>query len=327
MPPSHRLYESPPIERRKIANTYACSSATFDLLRCFGWGGLLNLGWFTWPAPLGLLNLALSRGVVSPRAFLQRAQERLLDRSLRLLDAQPGEFVLDIACGRGRSTFSISHRVPRCVALGIDIDTASLRIARGLHGSPKPPRRTRLPAQHFACADALQLPLADASVDRILALECAFHFMDRRRFLAECFRVLRPGGRIAVIDFAWKNLAARQAAASEPIAIVRDIWSWTDFSTRDEYESMLQSSGFTAIEIRDWSSHVTKPLASIFGTIVAMARNRIGRPILLQLNPLLEGFDDSAWTDLAESARAHASASSLSSYLGMSAVRRSDAEP
>jgi ubiquinone/menaquinone biosynthesis C-methylase UbiE len=49
--------------------------------------------------------------------------------------------------------------------------------------------------------DACQLPFEDNFFDRVLAVECIFHFPSRERFLAEAARVLKPGGYLAVSDF------------------------------------------------------------------------------------------------------------------------------
>src|SRR5438034_5931485 len=61
----------------------------------------------------------------------------------------------------------------------------------------RPPRSTLFPYTTLfrSEADACALPFPDASFDRVLAVECIFHFPSRLRFLKEAARVLKPGGR------------------------------------------------------------------------------------------------------------------------------------
>lgn len=96
---------------------------------------------------------------------------------------------------------------------------------------------------------ATAMPLPDASCDVVTAVECAFHFHTREAFLAEAFRVLRPGGRLVLADIIR---AAPDADA------MRRRWqdvSWRGFAskfdipeanadTRDTYLGKLHAAGF-----------------------------------------------------------------------------------
>lgn len=105
----------------------------------------------------------------------------------------PTDTVLDIACGTGDviRTFARSQPAPARI-IGLDFSAGML--AGGRYDG------IRTPIQLIR-ADALQLPLADGSVD---VVSCAFgvrNFQNLQRGLSEMARVLRPGGRIVILEF------------------------------------------------------------------------------------------------------------------------------
>ena len=129
------------------------------------------------------------------RAMDKRAAEPAMQRIaadyLGRLERRRGE-VLEIGCGNGASTaFLLEHLEPvRCV--GIDPAAGLLDRARRTHG----PR----PCLTFELAHALATGQSDASFDAVVAHTVFSHLADPAGALAEAFRVLRPGGRLAVLD-------------------------------------------------------------------------------------------------------------------------------
>ena len=108
-----------------------------------------------------------------------------------------GDWLLDMGCGGGRHAFAALRRGARVVAL--DADGAELKSVRDMVEAMAvegevPAPGIGLPIQ----GDALRLPFADGTFDRIIASEVLEHIPDDRGAIAELARVLRPGGRMAV---------------------------------------------------------------------------------------------------------------------------------
>lgn len=103
----------------------------------------------------------------------------------------PGERVLDVACGTGALTLAAAERAgPESSVVGLDVNPAMLAVAR------------RKPAPIEWCeAPAEALPFADADFDAVVSQFGMMFFTDRVAALGEMWRVLRPGGRLAVAVF------------------------------------------------------------------------------------------------------------------------------
>jgi SAM-dependent methyltransferase len=123
------------------------------------------------------------------QAQLAPAQARLLAQAA----LQPGEQVLDVACGTGLVTLRAAHGVgPQGRVCGVDLSE------RMVQAAARRARASDLPNLQLERMDAEQLGLADASFDAAL---CAFGLMylpEPERALKELMRVLRPGGRLGL---------------------------------------------------------------------------------------------------------------------------------
>ncbi|MEU0266526.1 methyltransferase domain-containing protein [Nocardioides sp. NPDC006303] len=129
--------------------------------------------------------------------FTRLARVRALhERTVELAGISPGQTVLDVGCGTGNLSFSVLRAVPGAVVTGHDPDDAALRIAARKAGR----RGVRLSLVQ-GYADRL-LP-EDGSVDHVVS-SLALHHVDdsgREGFGREAHRVLRPGGRVTIVDF------------------------------------------------------------------------------------------------------------------------------
>lgn len=142
--------------------------------------------------------------------------------------------VLDVACGTGNFTRSIATAAPGALVLGLDRSRPMLERAAGL-AAPGNVRWVR--------ADALQLPLRDATVDRV---HCAgaLHLMpDVGQVLREWHRVLRPGGRVVVGTFVEASSARLQRLQRTSAR-----WSGFRFFGRGTLDAALEAAAFEPVE-------------------------------------------------------------------------------
>jgi len=123
------------------------------------------------------------------------AAERMCRRVCDAAGVADDQRILDIGCGIGGTLESLDRRLHGADLWGLNIDERQLALARRTLGDQS---RNRI---ELVCADACALPFEDDHFDTVLAVECAFHFSSRARFLAEAARVLKPGGRLALCDF------------------------------------------------------------------------------------------------------------------------------
>src|SRR5690242_7586777 len=110
----------------------------------------------------------------------------------RVLDARPGEKVLDLAAGTGVSTHEYARGGAWCLAA--DFSLGMLR--NGLH--------RKVP---MVAADALHLPFADGSFDAATISFGIRNFVDTKAALVEIARVVRPGGRLVICEVSTPTFA------------------------------------------------------------------------------------------------------------------------
>lgn len=107
-------------------------------------------------------------------------------RTVAALGGRSGGIVVDIACGTGDLCRDLMHAGYRTI--GVDFSAGMLAAART--------------TASLVRGDALRLPVRDASVDGVTCGFALRNFTALEPFFAECARVLRPGGRLALLEVA-----------------------------------------------------------------------------------------------------------------------------
>jgi len=123
-------------------------------------------------------------------------------RLLRLADPRPGEAALDVCCGTGDVALGLAERGAEVI--GLDFSEPMLAVARRRSGGR--------PGVRFVCEDAEQLPYPEERFDIVTVAYGLRNLSDWRKGLREMWRVMRPGGRLLILDFgkprhpAWRRL-------------------------------------------------------------------------------------------------------------------------
>jgi demethylmenaquinone methyltransferase / 2-methoxy-6-polyprenyl-1,4-benzoquinol methylase len=121
--------------------------------------------------------------------------------AVRAAELRPGDVVLDVACGTGDLALAFV-RGGAAHVLGVDFTFEMLHFAASK--TPKTSPHDAAPLARpllYAAGDAMRLPLPDASVDVVSIAFGIRNVSDPARALAEFHRVLRPGGRLVVLEF------------------------------------------------------------------------------------------------------------------------------
>jgi SAM-dependent methyltransferase len=160
-----------------------------------------------------------------------------------LAELREGETVLDLGSGGGIDVLLSARRVGTTgKAYGLDMTDDMLALAR------ENQRKAGVTNVEFLKGEIEHIPLPDASVDVIIS-NCVINLSaDKDQVLREAFRVLRPGGRLAVSDIVVRG--------EVPEAIRRNVELWIGCVAgaleEQEYAGKLASAGFEQISLEPW---------------------------------------------------------------------------
>jgi demethylmenaquinone methyltransferase / 2-methoxy-6-polyprenyl-1,4-benzoquinol methylase len=117
--------------------------------------------------------------------------------AVKQAQVKPGEVVLDVACGTGDLTQEFA-KSPASKVIGIDFTHAMLEVAAQKRGALNPTTASKM--SYFE-GDAQRLPVADASVDVVSIAWGIRNVTDPAQAMREFARVLRPAGRLVILEF------------------------------------------------------------------------------------------------------------------------------
>ncbi len=194
---------------------------------------------------------------------------------------KPGEVVLDLGSGAGLDVFLAAQKVgPHGQAIGIDMTPDMIERAR------RNAAQAGLGNVEFHLAEIENMPLPDDAVDCVIS-NCVLNLVpDKSRAFAEIFRVLKPGGRLAISDIALKqelpaeladNFNAYVGCVAGAILIA-------------DYVAILEASGFAAVHVVDSGADLNA-YAQVGQSACCCGGEASGDSLHQRLAELLQRFD------------------------------------
>jgi tocopherol O-methyltransferase len=235
----------------QIQDFYDASSGLWEKI----WGEHMHHGYY---GPTG-----------SQRKNRRQAQVDLIDECLGWANVTRANDILDSGCGIGGSALELATRfnarVTGITLSPIQANRARERAARAdLTGD-------KTPSARFEVADALNTPFPDQSFDFIWSMESGEHMPDKVGLLQECYRLLKPGGKLLMATWCHRSTdslaGALTPAEQQQLNWIYEVYGLPYVISLSEYEAIAQNSGFRDVLTADW----TQAVAPFWDEVIASA--------------------------------------------------------
>ena len=161
--------------------------------------------------------------------------------------------ILDVGCGIGGASLYLAQkfdsRVTGITLSPVQANRAKERAAEaGLSATAD-----------FKVANALDMPFADNSFDLVWSLESGEHMPDKAKFLQECYRVLKPGGRLMLATWCHRptnTITPLTADEQKHLQDIYRVYCLPYVVSLPDYTKIVEDCGFKDLRVDDWSTAV-----------------------------------------------------------------------
>jgi len=172
---------------------------------------------------------------------------------------RPGSRILDAGCGIGGSSLWLAEHYGARVT-GITLGEAQVELA-GKNAA----KRNLSELANFRVADFCATPFDSETFDVVWGIESICHALDKRAFVEEAVRILKPGGRLVCADgYALKR--EFNEGEWQIVTTCLNGWQIPNLATPDEFRAYLEESGFGEIRFRDATANIMPSSQRLYQT-------------------------------------------------------------
>jgi|GEM_PF-842742 len=180
-----------------------------------------------------------------------QAQEKLLHKLTELIEIPEKAEILDVGCGMGGSSIYLAQQYAAQVR-GITLSPRQVQIATEVA------QKAGVTGLSFQVEDALYLQsFQDCSIDVVWSLESCEQFFDKKLFLNNAYRVLKPGGKLLLVTWCSSQDEYQHQAAKKYQKLCHE-FDLPYLPTINRYRELLEEEKFTIKSVIDWSDQVKK---------------------------------------------------------------------
>ncbi|MBD2194171.1 MULTISPECIES: methyltransferase domain-containing protein [Calothrix] len=182
----------------------------------------------------------------------RQAQIDLIEELLNWAEVETATNILDVGCGIGGSSLYLAEKF-QARATGITL--SPVQAARATERAQELNLSDR---SQFLVANALEMPFADNSFDLVWSLESGEHMPDKTKFLQECYRVLKPGGKLIMVTWCHRPIDNSPLTADEQkhLQEIYRVYCLPYVISLPEYKAIADQLPLQNIRTADWSMAV-----------------------------------------------------------------------
>lgn len=182
----------------------------------------------------------------------RQAQIDLIEELLKWAGVETAENILDVGCGIGGSSLYLADKF-HAQATGITLSPVQANRA-----TERAKEATLSDRSQFLVANAQAMPFGDDSFDLVWSLESGEHMPDKTKFLQECYRVLKPGGKLIMVTWCHRPTDGAPLTADEQkhLEDIYRVYCLPYVISLPEYEAIARQLPLNNINTADWSQAV-----------------------------------------------------------------------